>query len=270
MGRTLEAGLPDRLSHGVSALNGAQKTSDATSAANVMRVKGAIPARRNAGKRARNTRRAWAAAVVGATIFGATSFDATPAMADGGRVGIDWGRLLLELDGYARSGSGTLGHTESNAYVATVTAPGRHAQPLVLADGNAWFGVAPSVSFVARDWGTAYRLSGDKLSLVDAMRLSESTRMVLTRVRLNRNNRITPFVQLGAGQWRTDRKFLPFRTGDTELAAQVGVGVELRLVGQWQLACETGATLFIRDRRESNDVPETRMWSAMIASRLPF
>lgn len=261
MGRTLEAGLPDRLSHGVSALNGARKTSDATSAANVARVEGVAPARRAAV----NARRAWTAAVVGATIFGTT-----PAMADVGRAGIDWGRLLIELDGYARRGSGMLERPESNAYVSTVTAPGRHAQPLVLADGNAWFGVAPSVSFVARDWGTAYRLSGDKLSLVDAMRLSESTRMVLTRVRLNRNNRITPFVQLGAGQWRTDRKFLPFRTGDTELAAQVGVGVELRLVGQWQLACETGATLFIRDRRESNDVPETRMWSAMIASRLPF
>lgn len=193
-------------------------------------------------------------------------------MADVGGVGVnvDWGRLLAELDGYVRRGSMTLERGEPSAYVATVTAPGRHAQPLVLADGNAWFGVAPSVSFVARDWGTAYRLSGDKLSLIDAVRLSESTRMVLTRVRLNRDRRVTPFVQLGAGQWRTDRKFLPLRTGDTELAAQVGVGVELQLVGPWQLACEAGATLFIREHRETNDVPETRMWSAMIASRLSF
>jgi opacity protein-like surface antigen len=146
----------------------------------------------------------------------------------------------------------------------------RFGQPLVQNSGNAWFGVAPSVSFVARDWGTSFRLSGDRLSLVDALRLSESTRMVLTRVRLSNNSRITPFVQLGVGQWRTDTNILPLTPRATELAAQVGAGVELHITRGWQLACEAGGTMFIRDARSSENIAQTRLWSTMIASRIVF
>lgn len=196
----------------------------------------------------------------------ATLFTSSAARAEMPRVSIDWERLLGELDAYARGRSERGASTST--YAATMSAQGRQTQPLVLSDGSAWFGVAPSVSFVARDWSSAYRLSGDRLSLVDALRLSESTRMILTRVRLSGNSRVTPFLQVGAGQWRTDSRILPLTPSDTEIAAQVGAGFELQLAPNWQVACETSATLFIRDARETNDIPDTRMWNAMVASRI--
>jgi hypothetical protein len=187
------------------------------------------------------------------------------ARADVPAVGVDWGRLLLQLDAYARHG-------------AEKPAPSEHTpadneqthQIYVQNAGNAWFGVAPRVSFVARDWGGSYRIAGDKLSVVDAMRLSSSTRMVLSRVRFGDfgTTRIVPFAQMGFGQWRTDTKILPFSPRATEVAAQVGGGVEVQVARGWQLACETAATVFIRDERE--DIPQTNLWSTTLATRMEW
>jgi hypothetical protein len=186
------------------------------------------------------------------------------AHADPGHLTIDWGRLLVEMDSFARHGAEELVPTTHP------NAPEIQTQPLVHTAGNAWFGVAPSVTLVARDWGEAYRLAGDRLSLSDEMRLSSSTRMVVSRVRLSDSHvsRITPFAQLGAGQWRTDTNIMPFTPRSTEIAAQIGGGFEVRLAGRWQLACETSATLFIRDSREPQDLAATKLWSTMVASRL--
>src|ERR1700730_503466 len=46
-----------------------------------------------------------------------------------------------------------------------------------------WFGASPHVSLIARDWGGAQLLFGH-LALTDQMRLSRSSRMVLSRVRV--------------------------------------------------------------------------------------
>lgn len=194
----------------------------------------------------------------------ATSAHAEP------NVGIDWDKLLVSIDHYARTGSETpeRANAASSGRVALLQSE-RFGQPLTQNSGNAWFGVAPSVSFVARDWGQSYRLSGDRLSLVDAMRLSASTRMVLTRVRLS-NTRVTPFAQLGLGQWRTDTNILPFTPRSIEIAAQIGGGVEAQISRNWQIACEAGGTLLIRDEREPDAIPATKMWSTMLASRIVF
>jgi len=190
----------------------------------------------------------------------------TTASADETR-GIDWGRLLVGLDKYARTGAESP-VVQTNAGAAHE----RGHQLYVHNEGNAWFGVAPSVTLVARDWGEAYRLAGDRLSLVDAMRLSSSTRMVMTRVRLSdsRLSRITPFAQLGAGQWRTDTNLMPILQRSTEVAAQVGGGVELRLAQRWQIACETTATILIRDQREAEAISATKLWSTTLASKIEF
>ena len=93
--------------------------------------------------------------------------------------------------------------------------------------GTAWFGVAPRVSLVARDWGGAKRLAGGQLSLTDAMRLSRSSRMIMSRIRLgDESMRIVPFAQVGLGQWRVDSELMPQMLKDTELAAQGGAGIE--------------------------------------------
>lgn len=183
------------------------------------------------------------------------------------RVGaVDWGRAVTEIDALAR------GRTEEGQ---TPNLPwsernDRTSQLFMNAAGAAWVGVAPRVSLVARDWGEAYRLAGDRLSLVDEMRLSSSTRMVLSRVRLSSISRVTPFAQIGIGQWRTDTNLLPFSPRTTEVAAQVGGGFEMRLAPQWQIACEVGTIQFIRDNREAGDIPAPRMWSATLASRVEW
>jgi hypothetical protein len=56
----------------------------------------------------------------------------------------------------------------------------------------------------------------------------------------------------------------------TEFAAQLGGGVEIQLYGSWHVACESGATIFVRDRREAENLPETSLWSASVASSVAF
>lgn len=174
-------------------------------------------------------------------------------------VKIDWGRALVEIDAYVRGDREGLASRTDRA----------HEDPFVLNGGNAWAGVTPRVALVARDWGTQLRLAGDRLSLADAMRLSASTRMVITRVRFG-DGRVQPFLQLGLGQWRTDPNLLPFTPRNTELAGQSGGGVEILLTQTWQIAFESSVTALYREQRESDDIPQTRLWSATIASRLEF
>lgn len=191
---------------------------------------------------------------------------ASPAAADDSRSAIDWGRLLVRLDTFARTGA-----EQPNA-VQHGNGHDPQNEPYTQNPGNAWFGVAPRVAFVARDWGTAYRLAGDRLSLTDAMRLSQSTRMVVTRVRLGDLSvaRVTPFAQIGLGQWRTDTSLMPLTPRDTELAGQAGGGFEIQISSKWQMAAESSLTAFYREQREAENVPQTRLWSVMFASRLEF
>lgn len=182
-------------------------------------------------------------------------------------------RVLVELDLVARRGADVIDTprcTAAGCYAAPPALRLAHnPDPNPHNAGNAWFGVAPTVSLVARDWGAAYKVAGDRLALVDAMRLTSSTRMVLSRVRLN-GHRITPFAQLGVGQWRIDPYLMPLTPRQTEIAAQIGGGVEMRLLPQWQLAFETTSTVIYRDDRQPVDAALPRMWSTMLASRLDF
>ncbi len=209
----------------------------------------------------------FAAAFAAATLV--TAEVRADASGGGAGGGVDWFRLVTELDGLARGhGKGA----ETSRRPSPMPGDVRTSQLVVQNSGNAWFGVAPRVTLVARDWGGAFRLAGDRLSLVDAVRLSQSTRMVMSRVRMASagSARLVPFVQMGAGQWRTDPNLLPLTPRDTEIAAQLGTGVELTLSPAWQIACETSATMLVRDGRSDNAIPQTRMWSTSIASRLTF
>ena len=187
---------------------------------------------------------------------------ATTAHADPARGGTDWMRLLVQLDGLAR------GKPERRSPASEP----RSSDPAPNNAGNAWFGVDPKVTLVARDWASAYRLAGDRLSLVDAMRLSASTRMVLSRVRMSdlRSTRVVPFVQVGAGQWRTDPNLLPLTPRSTELAAQFGAGIEWHVLPRWHVACESAFIALYREHGAPPNVPQSRIWSATIASRVEF
>jgi hypothetical protein len=194
---------------------------------------------------------------------------AAPAHADESRAAIDWMTKLVQIDQFARTGSErpplTLPSRSNDRPLGT-------SEPYEQNPGNAWFGVAPRVSFVARDWGSSLRLAGDRLSLVDALRLSQSTRMIVTRVRFGdlQVSRVTPFAQVGLGQWRTDTNIMPLTPRSTEIAGQAGGGIEIQISRTWQLAAESSVTALYREQREDTSIPQTRFWSAMFASRLEF
>jgi hypothetical protein len=134
--------------------------------------------------------------------------------------------------------------------------------------GTAWFGVAPKMTLVARDWGQSFSFGG-RLSATDAMRLSRTTRMVVSRLRVT-GGRAIPFAQVGLGQWRIDGDVLPNLLRNTELAAQFGGGLEIGLMRGWNVALETNLTVFYREVRETEDVPQTAVFGTMLASRIEF
>lgn len=177
--------------------------------------------------------------------------------------GVDWMKALVDLDRIARGG----------AERPTLNPPPKQPARLVTTDdpsphnmGNAWFGVAPRVTLVARDWASSTRLLGEPLSVVEQLRLAASTRMVVGRARLS-GTRFTPFLQVGLGQWRVDRNYLPLTPHTIEVASQFGTGFELRLTRRWQLAAEATMTTLIREGQHDS-VPENLLWSTLVASRL--
>lgn len=175
--------------------------------------------------------------------------------------GVDWIKVLVDLDHMAR-GADALTPPRPSAR------SGLSEDPSPQNMGSAWFGVAPRVTLVARDWASSTRLLGDRLSVVEQMRLSASTRMVVSRVRLSAA-RFTPFMQIGLGQWRVDRNYLPLTPPTIEIATQFGTGFELRLASRWQLAAEATATSLIRDSHTSS-LPQAMLWGTFLASRVEF
>lgn len=204
------------------------------------------------------------AAVVAA---GAMTFTSS-ANADAPVAHVDWVKGLTSLDRLVRTGSETATPPPSPLN-KSAERPTYSSDPNPQNLGAAWFGVAPKVSLVLRDWGSSTRIYGDSLSVVEQLRLVASTRMVVTRARLATHTRFTPFLQAGVGQWRVDRRFLPFTPEAEEVATQLGSGFELRLSRNWQVAAEATFTSLIRERTNES-VPQTAFLSAYLASRVQF
>lgn len=201
--------------------------------------------------------------IAATAVAAAATLTATPAKAERP---VDWAKVIGEIDHVVRTGSiesPQLKH-EAKRQSPQLTIGEPNTQNM----GNAWFGVAPKVTIVARDWASSTRLAGDKLGFVDNLRLMNSTRMVVGRVRLN-NARFTPFMQLGFGQWRADTRYVPGMERSVEVAGQIGVGFELRVTRRIQIAAEASKTSLIR-YDINNQQPQNILWSALIASRIQF
>jgi hypothetical protein len=121
---------------------------------------------------------------------------------------------------------------------------------------------------VARDWGVSQVLWGH-LALTDQFRLSRSSRMVVTRVRLS-DGRLTPFVHVGLGQWRADTSILPSMPGDVELAGQLGGGFELEVAPRTVLALEGDCTGLYRQGHDALAFSSGQLWSTLLAARARF
>ena len=203
--------------------------------------------------------------IAASALAAAALLAATPAKAD---TSVDWAKLIVEVDHLARGAKNAESPQKAQANKRSQGEKLQLDDPNAGNIGNAWFGVAPKVTLVARDWASSTRLAGDKLGLLDSYRLSASTRMVMGRARLS-SARFTPFVQAGFGQWRVDTKINPLTPNEIEFAAQVGTGFEMRVNRRWQIAAELSTTTLIREGAYDQQ-PQNILWSGMIASRIEF
>ena len=195
----------------------------------------------------------------------ASLFVADTARADGAmRLSVDWSKLESVL----RDGPASFLPGESK----------RQSQPQSQSaslggdrgDGSQlkWFGLSPHISLIARDWGGAQVIFGH-LALTDQVRLTRSSRMVVSRVRLA-DGRVAPFVQGGIGQWRVDTDLMPVLPRDVELATQLGGGVEVAFPHALTLAIEADHTILIREEHEPQMISPPHLWGTFLAARIVF
>ncbi len=129
------------------------------------------------------------------------------------------------------------------------------------------FGTSPQMSVVARDWSASQSLYG-ALGPTDQLRLSSSLRMVVARVRLG-EGRITPFAQIGFGQWRVDTNVVQM-PNDVEVAGQIGGGFELRIAPRVVVALEGSCTMLYRESIQPEMLASPHLWGALLAGRAYF
>lgn len=202
---------------------------------------------------------------VALSLFGAVTLGSAPtALADEGlRLGIQWDKLgeIIRTGGqsllpelFPQTGL-KLGSADEDPR------PGGSIDPDRLV-------VTPRVSLVARDWSGAGVLVG-RSSPTDQIRLSHSSRMLITRVRAT-GGWFVPFIQAGVGQWRIDTDLLPAFRPDVELAGQPGVGFEARLGPSVVIAVETDYTILYRELHEPQMVCSPHLWGSFLAARGRF
>ncbi|MGD0524984.1 MAG: hypothetical protein ABSE49_07565 [Polyangiaceae bacterium] len=189
----------------------------------------------------------------------ALSATLTPSLAgadDGMRFSVDWDKLGIVLH------EGTTSLLPREAWhpdaVEARTTP------------ESFLGTSPHLALVARDWGVSQVLWGN-LAVTDQFRLSRSSRMVVTRVRLA-EGRLMPFVHVGVGQWRADTSVVPLLQSDTQLASQMGGGFELQIAPRVVLALEADCTMLYREGHEAAPaaVASGELWSTLLAARARF
>lgn len=181
----------------------------------------------------------------------ATSMVASVASADDPlRASVAWDQLGLVL----HQGAASLLPRDAPAAEASAPRP--------------WLGTDPHVSLVARDWGMSQVLWGH-LTVTDQLRLSRSSRMGVGRLRLA-GGRIAPFVQLGVGQWRVDGRVVAGLPADTELAGQVGAGIEVEVMAHAVLALQGDCTHLFPEGREPETPAIAHLWSTLLAARARF
>jgi hypothetical protein len=131
-----------------------------------------------------------------------------------------------------------------------------------------WLGTSPHISFVARDWGVSQVLWGH-LTVADQLRLSRSSRMVVTRLRFA-GGRLAPFAQIGVGQWRVDTSVIATLPTDVELAGQLGGGFELEIAPSAALVLQGDCTFIFPEGREPQMLSSGHLWGTLLAARAQF
>jgi hypothetical protein len=201
------------------------------------------------------------------------------ARANEGRVAVDWAKLGDLLRAPTLTVAPVEAWRTELADRATFGRPGSD-QPLLEAQPG-----LGRYSVVARDFDGP-RLVMGRLSATDQVRRGRSRRMMLLRGRLS-DGPVTPFVQLGLGQYRV----APDVLGPPHpllLAGQAGAGIELSFTSWASLALEgdctlvesapegtlqppiTTRTIAVPDPHASRLVTSPAFWGGFLAFRAAF
>ena len=195
--------------------------------------------------------------ILGAVLALAASLTPSVAAADDAvRVSVDWDKLAVLL----HEGPSSLAGLTSRAEAVDVAHGGVP---------SSWIGMSPRLALVARDWGVTQVLWGH-LAVTDQFRLSRSSRMVMTRLRLA-DGRLSPFLHVGVGQWRADTSVVASLSSDVVLAGQLGGGFELEVAPRTVIALQTDCTLLYREGRgDGQTLASGQLWGTMLAARARF
>lgn len=131
------------------------------------------------------------------------------------------------------------------------------------ADRPSFMDLLPNAALVARDWRGSTKLAGQRTMLVDELRPTASSRMLVARIATG--GRFTTFGQLGVGEWRIDTAMFPNARAYSEIAGQAGAGFELTLAPGVRVAGEVQYTLLSRNATYSPDEVAPRMVAALLA-----
>lgn len=155
----------------------------------------------------------------------------------------------------AMAGNAPSGTAENRAH-ENPTAESVEPPPLV--------DLLPRASLVARDWRGSLTVAG-RTMLLDELRPAASQRMVLLRIA--NDARLTPYAQVGAGEWRIDPVLLPALPSRQAMAGSIGAGLELRTRIGIQIAGETSYTFFYREGPVAPDDMAPRLLTVLFAAK---
>lgn len=145
---------------------------------------------------------------------------------------------------------------EATASTANPTAEAVEPPPFV--------DLLPRASLIARDWRGSMKVAG-RTMLLDDLRPSASQRMVLLRVASDA--RLSPYTQVGAGEWRIDPVLLPALPSRQAMAGTIGAGFELRTRAGIQIAAEADYTFFYREGPVAADDIAPRLLTVLFAAQ---
>ena len=168
--------------------------------------------------------------------------------------------LDLALDGNrlvnaAMNGSAPSGRESSASESNPTAAP---AEPAPLVD------LLPRASLIARDWRGSLKVAG-RTMLIDDLRPAASHRMAIARSASDA--RLSPYAQVGAGEWRVDPVLFPQMPTRQAYAGSIGAGFELRTNAGLQIAGEAGYTIFYREGPKAPEENEPHVLTVLFAAQ---
>jgi hypothetical protein len=163
----------------------------------------------------------------------------------------------------AASDPSTRGGASASASETEAATTAERAPAAQEEDKPSFMDLLPNAALVARDWRGSTKLAGQRTMLVDELRPTASSRMLVARVATG--GRFTTFGQLGVGEWRIDTAMFPNARAYSEIAGQVGAGFELALASRLRMAGEVQYTLLSRNATYSPDEVAPRMLAVVLA-----